>query len=411
MDVHPQHALAVYAESFAAGARVAVFGDSSIGLGERLRACGAEAVYVWDPDGPRAQGRGPAAGGVLAQAYASYEPPAQSLDLAIVFDLGLFDDPALLLARIRGLLERQGVALIAAANRETSAPAGTRAFDYYELFDRVADKFSRVTMVAEIAFHGAAFVTLGDQDSDSGVSVDPQLADEHRIPAAFIAIASQDDPAVDPYAIVELPAPCAPPSTPEAEDRAHAIVATLQAEVALQTQRNAALESTLTMRTQQLSELSMEGERLRGAAETARRAAAEAEEGARRAVHAEARAAAFERELDEAVEAHAAELLRFEEALKERAQAVRLLEAEVGRRERMVRDLVGALEEADGGKPERCAPAENTPAPPDRVDVVEENARLRAQLDALALDLARREGDAQAAAWSIAELERRVADS
>ena len=55
----------------------------------------------------------------------------------------------------------------------------------------------------------------------------------------------------------------------------------------------------------------------------------------------------------------------------------------------MVRDLVGALEEADGGKPERCAPVESTTAP-DRVDVVEENARLRAQLDALALDRALR---------------------
>ncbi|MBV9948895.1 MAG: hypothetical protein JOZ69_18750, partial [Myxococcales bacterium] len=42
--------------------------------------------------------------------------------------------------------------------------------------------------------------------------------------------------------------------------------------------------------------------------------------------------------------------------------------------------------------------------------LVTENARLRQRLDALALDLARREGEAQASAWAIAELERRLED-
>jgi hypothetical protein len=37
--------------------------------------------------------------------------------------------------------------------------------------------------------------------------------------------------------------------------------------------------------------------------------------------------------------------------------------------------------------------------------------RLRAQVDALALDLARREGEIQASAWRVAELERRVEES
>jgi hypothetical protein len=41
----------------------------------------------------------------------------------------------------------------------------------------------------------------------------------------------------------------------------------------------------------------------------------------------------------------------------------------------------------------------------------EENSRLRAQLDALALDLARREGEAQATAWQVTELERRLAQA
>jgi len=39
----------------------------------------------------------------------------------------------------------------------------------------------------------------------------------------------------------------------------------------------------------------------------------------------------------------------------------------------------------------------------------QENARLRERLDALALDLARREGEAQATAWTVAELETKLA--
>ena len=83
----------------------------------------------------------------------------------------------------------------------------------------------------------------------------------------------------------------------------------------------------------------------------------------------------------------------------------------------MVRDLVGTLEE-------REAPPEPPPQPPPEASppevaglrdmeasrlVGEENARLRAQLDSLALDLARREGEAQATAWQVTELERRLA--
>jgi predicted nucleic acid-binding Zn-ribbon protein len=41
--------------------------------------------------------------------------------------------------------------------------------------------------------------------------------------------------------------------------------------------------------------------------------------------------------------------------------------------------------------------------------LTEENTALRQKLDALALELARREGDAQASGWTIAELEGRLA--
>lgn len=53
--LHAQHALAVYAEFLAADRRVAVLGDSSLGLGERMLDLGARAVMVWDPDDERAE--------------------------------------------------------------------------------------------------------------------------------------------------------------------------------------------------------------------------------------------------------------------------------------------------------------------------------------------------------------------
>ena len=68
---------------------------------------------------------------------------------------------------------------------------------------------------------------------------------------------------------------------------------------------------------------------------------------------------------------------------------------EIVRRDQIVRDLVSALDES--GSP---------PQPPTGDDPVEgrtllaENARLRERLDALALDLARREGEARASGWT-----------
>jgi hypothetical protein len=82
-----------------------------------------------------------------------------------------------------------------------------------------------------------------------------------------------------------------------------------------------------------------------------------------------------------------------------------------------VRDLVGTLEES--ALPTQPPPADvvpmspsmNEPAVESSSAALAENARLRQQLDALALDLARREGEARATAWSVAELERRLEEA
>src|SRR5262249_8016200 len=96
-------------------------------------------------------------------------------------------------------------------------------------------------------------------------------------------------------------------------------------------------------------------------------------------------------------------------------------------RDRIVRELVEALEEArQGGAPAPtdgsgvvAAPADVSSTAPERNEndaersrgLTEENASLRQKLDVLALDLARREGEAQASAWSVSELERKLADA
>lgn len=421
--IHPQQALAVYAEPLAAGRRVVVFGDPASGLMERFDELGAETVVLLTPDDDLDELRG------------------ARFDLAIVADLALFPDPVPLLACVRRLLGDTGAALVVAPNREPGA-AGPGSLDYYGLFDLVAHEFADVRMIAQLPFHGVALAEVGDEGDSPAVSVDTQLADPDRSPEAFVALASQRGTSLDPYAIVELPAPEPPAPDTEELDELRALLdetrgqldatrgelqqsrAQLQerteALLALRAQASRAteLERELAIRGRQLGELSSEVEEMRSAAEAGRIAAAQVEELARRADRAEKARAQAEPELARLAEAHAAELLVFEETLRERAQAVRLLEAEVARREHIVRELVGALDEhmtghAHEGHPAPVAPpgvAQEGPSPTEAA-LVAENALLQQRLDALALELARREGEAHASAWTIAELERKLAQA
>jgi hypothetical protein len=419
--VHPHQALAVYAEPLAAGRRVVVFGDAASGLAERIEELGATAVVVATPDDELEE--------LDALRGARF-------DVAIVSDLAAFDDPADLLARVRRLVGESGAAIVAAPNRDAAEVEGEGALDYYALFDLVAKEFADVRMVAQLPFHGLALAEVGDEDDSPAVSVDTQLADEDRTPEAFVAVASQRGTRLDPYFIVELPVvPVAAPLRDDTEllaarahlDDARAQVQTLAAQLdALEGRaaRATELERELASRGRTLAELSSEVEEMRSAAEAGRIAAAQVESLALRAERAERALAMVEPELARVADGHAAELQQFEEALRERAAEIRELEAEVVRRERMVRELVGALEEngsfgrnhaqahVHGDDPRRVdAPAAPAPATDDAAfgAVAAENARLQQKLDSLARDLARREGDAQAGAWTIAELERKLA--
>ncbi len=391
--VHPQHALAAFAESLVTGARVAVLGDASDGLGARLMQLGARSVHIWDPDPTRARIEAEhAPEGVTIGPYSVGDTRGRSTDFAIVPDLGLFEDAADLMAHLRDTLGDDGAALIGAAN-DIVADESSRAFGYYELFDLVASAFDQVRMIAQLPFHGVALATLGEEGAPEAVSVDMQLADGDRVADRFVVLASQRHG-------VSL------------GDRAAQAASELEAALRAQSSRSAELEAGLVARARQLSDLSAEVEEMRAAADAGRIAAAEVEEIANRADLAERRVAKLQQELATVTDAHAGEVSRLEEGLRERAQAARACEIELARRDQMVHELVEALGEVPVARPTSPEPSppaagvgalEETP-----VETLEETVRLRAQLDALALDLARREGEVQASAWRVTELERRV---
>jgi len=439
--VHPHHALAAFAEPLVIGARVAVLGDASDGLGARLMQLGARSVHIWDPDPTRARieaERAPE--GVAIGPYSVADTRGRSTDFAIVPDLGLFEDAADLMAHLRDSLGDDGAALIGAAN-DVAAEESSGAFGYYELFDLVASAFDQVRMIAQLPFHGVALATLGEDGDPAAIGVDMQLAEGDRVADRFVVLASQRHASLEPYTIIELP-PAASPAVVREEatraalgqarlqaemleaqlrelrsrvslgDRAAQAASELEAGLRAQSSRSAELESTLVARARQLSDLSAEVEEMRAAADAGRIAAAEVEEIASRADLAERRVAKLQQELATVADAHAAEVARLEEALVDRAQAARACEIELARRDQMVHELVGALGE---GPPVR--PASSEPPSPgvnagalegQDVGTPEETVRLRAQLDALALDLARREGEVQASAWKVTELERRL---
>jgi hypothetical protein len=492
-SVHPQQALAVYAEPLVVGSRVVVFGDSSLGLGARLLELGARSVQLVDPDPARARAEADRVPrGVGVHVYDDFDADGRGFDLGIVIDLGAFDDPASVVRRVRRGAGENGVALFAAKSAEVAQPRGYRAFDYYDLFDLVAPEFESVRMVAQLPFHGVSLVELGEEDESPAVNVDMQLAESGRVPEAFVVVASQHGARVAPYAIVQLPPPVQAIESVDSDALAQAELRSellasqlddlrarmeegaraadelpaLEDTLRARTARVAELERALAARGRDVADLSNEVEEMRAAAEAGRIAASQVEDLALRADRAERRAASLEEDLKVRVDraeqravvmleeltlradraerraaalegelasilqelagsgdAHALELARVEEGLRERAQALRLLESEVALRDQIVRELVGRLEENQDTSPQGFPPPEPSyasEAPPavDRAEVnaaleraraaEEAGARLGAQLDALALDLARREGESQASAWKVTELERQL---
>jgi hypothetical protein len=137
-----------------------------------------------------------------------------------------------------------------------------------------------------------------------------------------------------------------------------------------------------------------------------------------------ARIASLEADLARTADGHGSELTALEEGLRERARAAHALEQEVARRERIILDLVHALDEARAGDAKADAgPADEARTRAALLDAEStlrearqraERARaesddLREKLDAASLEIARREAERTTAAWRIQELEQAVA--
>jgi hypothetical protein len=170
----------------------------------------------------------------------------------------------------------------------------------------------------------------------------------------------------------------------------------------------------------------------RGAADAQRESAQAIEQLAARAERAELRVAAMESQLIEAGEAQALELAELEVLLRQRAQAINALEHELLRRESIVRELIATIEEArseaalaeSSGSAFEASGHAFDAALEDRATelaseamrevrdhlttALHENADLRTKLDALALEVARREGELHTRAWRITELEEQL---
>ena len=235
------------------------------------------------------------------------------------------------------------------------------------------------------------------------MSVDTQLVDDGGPPDAFVAVASQRDLRMDPYTIVQLPgaadededdgavadadasadriaaavaaaesraAADAASAVASAESRARADAASAISAAEAAARAVAAAETEITRlasmlaeRTSQAAAFAHELDEARAAAESARLTAAEeldeliarVDRAERKSAELAAALASTQTDTGHA-DASAAEHEGLERTLRERAQVIRELEAEVARRERLVRDLAGALEEAnvasfEGGSP------------------------------------------------------------
>ncbi len=434
-------ALVVYAESLIVGKRVLVIAQLAEAASDRLVAIGARSVHLFEPTPSGEQG--PSRVVIAPLPKGDFDVRDGAFDLAIVPDLDALPDPQVWLARLRRILGAEGALLVATQRVEQEA--------YYRLYDTVAMQFASVVMHAEVPFSGVVLAELGRTD-DVEVSVDTQLMDEPRPPLAFVALASQSPVGLAPYAIIEAPAevlqksfeatPSEQPmalaqarlqvdlqSTQLDEERAarqhvehelHRMSDVLAAEKSARATAERAAESAMDVMvlrervavletSLQLAEESVEviSARLARTEESLQNKAEEAlvllaEIDAVRSLpppslpppEDDPRLAELVQELAHLQEIHAAEVHTFEQQLRARAATISGLEHEARVRERMARELVAHLEEAD------------TALRP----IVDERqvAELEKKLDLAAMEAARRQSELEARAWRIAELETRL---
>ncbi|MEJ7730817.1 MAG: methyltransferase domain-containing protein [Polyangiaceae bacterium] len=215
---HPSMVLAAWVEPLVRGRRVAVFGEASAGLAERLADRGARQVHAWDRDSARvaeAVARSGGARGPVIHALHAGDlgVRAGAFDVVVVGDLSLFSAPDEIVAQARRLLGPSGVCVIASPNPEASrqlVPTGQRSasepppLGYYDLYDVVCADFSQVRMAGQAPFVGYTVADFAP-DGEPEVSVDTSLLETSEEPEWFVAVASERAVTLDAFAVIEVP--------------------------------------------------------------------------------------------------------------------------------------------------------------------------------------------------------------
>jgi SAM-dependent methyltransferase len=206
--------LGVYGEDLAHGARTAVFGSATLGVAEELALRGARLVHVYDIDAARVA-EANARSHDRSIFYASLPEGGDigvrdgAFDFVLVPDLSLFDDPASIIALVRRVVSPLGAALIASPNTDAKAPLlpvadPRKALGYYELYEAIAAHFHAVRMIGQAPFVGYAVAELSVEDPEP--TIDSSLAEsEGKEPDWFLALASDRNLRLDPFALIELP--------------------------------------------------------------------------------------------------------------------------------------------------------------------------------------------------------------
>lgn len=219
---HPSLALAVHIENLVRARRVAVLGDASLDLPERLGKAGARLIHVYDPDPARtAEAMAKSAGSRIPHGphitHAVLEGDMGvrdgAFDIVVIPDLSFFADRSDILRRARRLVAHHGATVIASPNPAAGRPflsrppkskARVSGPSYYELYDLVALQFPIVRMLGQAPFVG---YTLADfaPEGEPVVSVDTSLLEKTAEPEWFIAVGSERHIELEPYAVIQIP--------------------------------------------------------------------------------------------------------------------------------------------------------------------------------------------------------------
>lgn len=202
--------LGAYVAPHVDGRRVALIGDCRNGLAEQLAALAGRRIHAYDPKPERVATSVAEATRKAHSARISFNVLEDDLDfregafdVAVVPDLGIFDDAESVVALTESLVGQRGLVFFGVHNapKDRAEPMG-----YYELYDLVSRRFEHVKMLGQASFSGSTIADFA-ADNEPQVTIDSSLMSQTAEPTHFIAAASGASIDLDPYTLVQLPGP------------------------------------------------------------------------------------------------------------------------------------------------------------------------------------------------------------